>query len=344
MPHFLDTLPFDWTQPAAQELRDFLADTYFREERVVGWAQQAGVRVADLRLGRPMSLVWHNLIEVARNQGRLRPLLGVIESGADADVAARLREFVQSEPVIEAPAAPGRAGVWKEFSEPSELERQIFRSASLLDVAFLRRGVELAPAVARLLVTLPSGQFYGTAFRIGDDLLLTNHHVLYDDKTAAAPATGVEAWFGYERDFSGRDLAHQVVRCRPDTIAGGKAHDWAVIRTASAMPAGTPLIGLSEAEPVAEGDRVYIIQHPNGGVKKVGVHHNVVRYADDDVVQYWTDTEAGSSGSPVFDSRWQLVALHHRWVQYGPIEAPEYRNQGIRIERVVNGLKSAGVL
>ncbi|MFE5659236.1 trypsin-like peptidase domain-containing protein [Streptomyces sp. NPDC056517] len=344
MPHFLDTLPFNWTSPAARELRDYLSNTYFREDSVVGFAAQAGIPPGTIGWGRPMVLVWHDLIEKARNQDKLRALLAQIESGADTAVAIRLRELTQSTPVVEAPEPAAPAGVWKNFSDPDARERQIFSDYSLLDVAFLRRGVELAPSVARLLVTLPSGNYYGTAFRIGDDTLLTNHHVLFDDDHGGGPATKVEAWFGYEKDFAGRDLAHTVVMGRPDTIQGVKEYDWAVIRSETPLPDDTPVIELDASVPVANGDRVYIIQHPSGGTKKFGVHHNVVRHVDDDVVQYWTDTEGGSSGSPVFDERWRLVGLHHRWVRNGSVDAPEYRNQGVRIGRVLEGLTAAGVL
>jgi endonuclease G len=344
MPHFLDTLPFDWSQPAARELRDYLADTYFREELVIRLAQQAGVKVGSVAWGRPMSVVWHDLIEKSRNQSRLRPLLAQIANSADAAVAVRLGELTQDSPILEAPVSAPSPGEWLDFVPPDSTERLLFRDNSLLDVAFLRRGAELAPAVARLLVTLPSGQYYGTAFRISDDLLLTNHHVLFDERAGYAPPVKVEAWFGYEQDFWGRHLSHEVVLCRPQTVVGDKEHDWAVIKVASPMPEGTPVISLADSAGVKVGDRVYIIQHPNGGVKKIGMHHSIIRHIDDDVIQYWTDTEGGSSGSPVFDERWRLVGLHHRWVEINAKDGREYRNQGIRIGRVLDGLKAREVL
>ncbi|MFF7440204.1 trypsin-like peptidase domain-containing protein [Streptomyces sp. NPDC008122] len=344
MSDFLDRLPFDWTEPAAQELCDLLSETYWKIDSVAALAQQAGIPRARINWGQPTHLVWHDLIESARNQDLLRQLLARIEAGADAAVAVRLRELTHGPPVVEAPEPPAGPGEWKEFDSPDAMERQIFREHSLLDVAFLRRGLELTPAVARLLVTRPTGRFHGTAFHIGNDLLLTNHHVLYDPEPGNTPATRVEAWFGYEKDVHGQHLAHTVVMGLPDTIVGGKEHDWAVVRADPGLPEGTPAVALDSGAPVTVGDRVYVIQHPNGGAKKVGVHHNLVRHVDDEVLQYWTDTEAGSSGSPVFDEGWRLVGLHHRWVRRREGDAREYRNQGIRIERVRADLRAAGVL
>jgi V8-like Glu-specific endopeptidase len=338
--HFLDTLPFDWTRPEARELRDFLAATFFREEPVIEFAVQAGIRPGSIAWSQPMQSVWHELITKARNQSRLRELLDQV-AASEGEVGARLRELTAAAPVVEAPAAGARP-TWQGFADRGQLERQIFDEPTLLDVAFLQRGVELAAAVVRLLVTLSGDHHYGTGFRIGDDLLLTNHHVLFGP--AGTPATGVDAWLHYELDVTGRPHSHQVISCRPDTIVGDRTHDWAAIRVDIPFPAGIPILDLDRPGSVAVHDRVYIIQHPFGGMKKIGMHHNFVQYVDEDVVQYWTDTEPGSSGSPVFSGRWELVALHHQWVETGRPGAREYRNQGRRITRVGAGLKAAGLL
>ncbi|WP_319688172.1 trypsin-like peptidase domain-containing protein [Streptomyces sp. ME19-01-6] len=346
LPHFLDALPFDWSRPESRELHDLLAGIHFREGPVVEFAVRAGVKPATIAWDRPMHSVWHDLITKARNQNRLRALLEQVAESDEA-VALRLRELMAAEPVVEAPAAADSGVVWKGFDARGGWERQIFDEPTLLDVAFMRRGVELAPAVVRLLVALESGRAYGTAFRIGDDLLLTNHHVLFDPGSGpvgGTPATRVEAWLHYELDTAARHRVHTVVHCRPETITGDRTHDWAVIRADGPLPPDIPVVALAAAEPVSVGERVSIIQHPNGGVKKIGMHHNVVRHVDDDVIQYWTDTEAGSSGSPVFNERWQLVGLHHRWLAVEEFGKREFRNQGRRISRVAEGLASAGVL
>ncbi|MGQ4513006.1 trypsin-like peptidase domain-containing protein [Streptomyces sp. DW26H14] len=346
--HFLDRYPFDWTDPAARELTGLLSDTYYQKAPVLRLAAQAGVRLGEIDWDQPMGLAWFDLLTQARREGRLRALLERIVTGPDAAVAARVAELTADAPVTEAPAPPEVPGEWAAYSDPSTEERQIFDRYTFLDVAFLARGVEVAAAVVRLLVTFPHAQCYGTAFRIGEDLLLTNHHVLYDRRRGGVRALHAEAWFGYERDLSGRDLAHQVVPCDPESVEGDARRDWAVIRCAAPVPAGVPSLDLDDTATVEPGDRVYIIQHPHGGVKKLAAHHNVVRHADDDVVQYWTDTERGSSGAPVFDQAWRLVALHRRSVPgtqgpQSPLGPREFRNEGVRIQHVAAGVRSAGL-
>lgn len=60
-------------------------------------------------------------------------------------------------------------------------------------------------------------------------------------------------------------------------------------------------------------------------------------------MQYLTDTMPGSSGSPVFDKDWRLVALHHSggWILEPGSKSRYFRNEGIHIERVLDVLRRA---
>jgi hypothetical protein len=96
--HFLDALPFDWTRSESTQLRDVLASAYYREEEVVRLAQESGIPPASLTLGRPMVQVWHDLLEEARNQDKLRALVESVVTGPDPKVAAQVAALVGTEP------------------------------------------------------------------------------------------------------------------------------------------------------------------------------------------------------------------------------------------------------
>jgi endonuclease G len=338
--HFLDQIPLDFSDPAAKELRRLLSGNYSRSTVVIKLMREAGAAPEYVNWDQSMILAWDEALDTLQRQGKLRTLLENLINGPDAALAARLRELVADQPVTEAP--PDTAdGLSAPVLEPGGLERIIEGDSTLLDVSFLQRGLELASAVVRLGVRLDGKGHAGTGFRIGDDLLLSNHHVLFGN--SGKPATRVDAWFGFESSFDGQMRPYTSVPCRTDTIAGDRVHDWAVIRLAGPPPAGTAVISLEGAPPPEVDDRVYIIQHPLGGPKKIGMVHNVIRYIDDNLLRYWTDTEEGSSGSPVFNERWQLVGLHHSSVTVQEEPQPVFYNQGCRIERVAEGLKELGI-
>ncbi len=346
MTHFLDELPFDFSIPASRALRDLLARNYFREPDILLLITAAGIDPGSIAWGFAARLVWSDVLTKAAMQGKVRTLVEVVANGSDQTVAQRLAELLDDSPVVPSPTAA--AVDWKASPATTAVaERQTADEPTLLDITFLERGLELAEAVVRLRVTATSGKrYYGTGFLIAPDLVLTNHHVLYDEEHGGGPATRVEVWFGYERNFDGGAFRPYVaIEGEPASIQGAEDHDWAVVRVKQAeVPTTAQVVDLDTPGSVGVDDRVYVIQHPLGGPKQIGMIHNVVRWLDKDAVQYLTDTEEGSSGAPVFDERWEIVALHHqgKTVDLGG-GTREIRNQGQRIERVVEGLAAAGL-
>ena len=61
------------------------------------------------------------------------------------------------------------------------------------------------------------------------------------------------------------------------------------------------------------------------------------------MIQYLTDTAKGSSGSPVFNARWELIGLHYRYIASKDEERFGYRNQGMRIEPILKALQDAAI-
>jgi len=103
-----------------------------------------------------------------------------------------------------------------------------------------------------------------------------------------------------------------------------------------------------DAIPVT-GDPVNIIQHPNGDVKQIALTANDVLSIWDKYLFYKTDTEPGSSGSPVFNQSWQVVALHHAGklmaeggMVINPAGEKASANRGILISRILEDIGGKG--
>jgi Trypsin-like peptidase domain len=88
------------------------------------------------------------------------------------------------------------------------------------------------------------------------------------------------------------------------------------------------------------GESVVIIQHPRGREKEIVLFNNRIRKISKSLLYYDADTDCGSSGSPVFNTDWQLVALHHagliRYREDGDFEVKS--NLGIRVSKIVEYL------
>ncbi|MEG4443206.1 trypsin-like peptidase domain-containing protein [Microcoleus sp. AT9_B5] len=65
-----------------------------------------------------------------------------------------------------------------------------------------------------------------------------------------------------------------------------------------------PYAGLS-------GEPAFIIQHPRGAQRRIVLFNNQVQNIYQNFLQYQADADFGSSGSPILNSQWQLVGLHH---------------------------------
>lgn len=197
-----------------------------------------------------------------------------------------------------------------ELSRPPEdtgLE-QIFGANHLKSMAWLRRGLEVARSVCRVVTPVS----IGSGFMLAGGRLLTNHHVI----PSAAVAEKSYAEFNVEEDLAGHlSPAHRVAIDAEGLVAQGDL-DFCLAKLKE--PAvGLPLSewGHLEVEATAVpsvGEHVTIIQHPAGGPKQIAITANQVVNIYEHRLQYSTDTMPGSSGSPVFNDAWKVVALHRR--------------------------------
>lgn len=224
--------------------------------------------------------------------------------------------------------------------EAKTLEKIIGAKSTLLPISFLQTGIQRGKAVGRVLIKRPGGTEAGTGFLLPNNLFLTNNHVIKDIATAQIAVIQ----FDYEKSDSGLDILSTDFMLDPVTpgnFATSEENDWTAVRIKGDANKLFGEIKLTKAT-VSKDDFVNIIQHPGGRDKQIGMYHNVVTYSDAAVIQYLTDTEPGSSGSPVFNSKWEVVALHHSGGMLpDPISnQPQLRNEGINISVVIDGLKA----
>lgn len=345
---FLDEAPLDLTRPEVAELRDLFVLAYRRPAAAEQLADAAGLVPGMFPLLDNMRLIWTELLRVLANQGRLRKL--VEKAHVDPSVAAyqqRFGEMLTSNPPVKTPESTRPEGWWKGDDHHPVIashlfhERLLEKRSRLLHIEVARRVGELARSVAKLEMGYSSGQrTHGTGILIQPDLLLTNHHNLFEPQLGTLVSAVAD--FDDERGFTGE---HLVVNGRVETIEGNATRDWAVIRLATAID--RPPIVLGSPFDVNLNDALIIIQHPLGAAKQFAVDALAVRFVDDEIVQYIADTQKGSSGSPVFNSQMHVVALHHAEVEVqldvNGVKETIFRNQGIHINQVIQALKSSAI-
>lgn len=245
------------------------------------------------------------------------------------------KEFIElvvsrAETLMDKDIAPPKNKIQRKKIERdiSDFFEKIHKKANFLPSSFLENGVGRAQAVCRITTDTS----YGSGFLIASrNFIMTNNHVLPNEQVAMQSV----AEFDYDEDdilytvtfkpslffMTDKDLDFTIVACDPGPLPDN----------IDAIPL------LRDKNTITRGERVNIIQHPQGRRKEISLHDNKVNYVYDVGIRYTADTEGGSSGSPVFNNDWNLVALHHAgWS--GPDGTAT--NEGIRISSIVDYLES----
>lgn len=175
------------------------------------------------------------------------------------------------------------------------------------------------------------GERLGSGFLIRGDALrsewgeqavfVTNAHVIGTEvANAIAPADALVN-FEVETAAAGTPVFHRVTELMyssPPGSLGARCPqqnqlDVSIVRLEGP---GDGLQGLDVAPrlPLLDAKaRAYVVGHPLGSGLQVSLHDSALLDIDDDerLVHYRTATDPGSSGSPVFNGSWKVIALHH---------------------------------
>jgi endonuclease G, mitochondrial len=218
-------------------------------------------------------------------------------------------------------------------------------------VSFLVEGARTRRAVGFVEVNTPTTSELGSGFLVSPRLFITNQHVIRDVMAAHSAAVT----FDREMDENGRPRATTAFQLDPETCAVFSAEnelDYALIAVGARISGDATLADLGYCMLSDTPDRhvigmnVNIVQHPNGWPKTVALRNNTLTFRTERTLLYETDTQPGSSGSPVFNDGWDLVALHHYGAPFlertdaagNPL--PQSVNEGVRISAIVRDLRA----
>jgi len=180
----------------------------------------------------------------------------------------------------------------------------------------------------------------GTGFLVSPDVVLTNAHV-WEDGLKHRGSGEIEFRFGFSaasRGVPGASRAYRSVRGAPVlALSPVDCLDFCLLRLAG-VPGREPVSDAPGARPrgwlplrplrPVDGQSLFILQHPFGQEMKLATGQLAASAADR--VEYRVNTEPGSSGSPVLDNAWRVVALHAR--------AGSGVNEGVAVSAIVGML------
>jgi endonuclease G, mitochondrial len=303
---------------------------------------------------------------VNRLLGTLRGRIAVAAARLEPSPAVAARELPKQihDLIQRGPVRPAEV-------DDALLERVLGATRDFLAIGFFEKGAIASRAVCRIVTNIGAGRRgLGTGFLVTPSLLITNNHVLRSEDDAKRSV----AEFNYQLTDSGDPLPVERFHLKPDVFfLTNEDLDFALVAVESQSANGTALTSFGYCPLLAvEGksivrDPVNIVQHPKGELKQIAIRNNTLLDLPEDpgldkLAHYETDTEQGSSGSPVFNDQWEVIALHHSgvprtnagkqildrdgnvWPENGdPDKIDWIANEGIRTSRLVTFIKNSQV-
>jgi hypothetical protein len=273
----------------------------------------------------------------------LRHLTEVWQLDPGSEPGASLLPILKSQ-LLRRAGGQGSLSAQEIVSSPARnLEKVLGNSEGTLTLQWYRTGLERSRAVAR--IETRDGQAVGSGFLLrGKDvhpsfgnklLLVTCAHVLSDDPNVKSALRSQEARVTFEA--SGADSPYEVAEIlwtsSPDRL------DTTVALLAPPV-AGATFCPIAARLPAQDSSsRVYIIGHPGGRTLSISLSDNLLLDWEPPWIHYRAPAEPGSAGSPVFNSDWKLIGIHHAGGQnlrrLNGKEGTYAANEGIWIQSIL---------
>lgn len=226
-----------------------------------------------------------------------------------------------------------------------------------LGPAFLALSAQRLRAVAYIEIHHPKkGTLQACGFLIGGGLFITNHHVI----SSLEDALHAVIFFDRELDRNRRPLNTTAFKLDPALFfitSPTQKLDYTVIALGERVSGNATLaeLGCCPLSPALDkhilGMNLNIVQFPFAQFKQVTTRNNLLTYRTTNTLVYETETRIGSSGSPIFNDMWEVVALHQcsepcmantdildSVNQYDDEGFPIFANEGIRISLIHESL------
>jgi V8-like Glu-specific endopeptidase len=241
-------------------------------------------------------------------------------------------------------------------SGSSRLEKIVNKRAPFISFdKYINELSAIGRRIAR--VEIPAGTEAGTGWLVGPDLLLTAYHVVEDIVDSVNGQDRHDLSFNF--DYRKADGSSRLCGVKENWLLDGSSYsehdlaatgsdpeanklDYALIQLAESV--GEDIINGAKRgwieipeHPIAMSNEDYVVipQHPDGRPLELAFGKVFKYNKAANRVQYDTNTEHGSSGSPCFDVSLQPFALHHA---SGPKDNLNY-NQGVPLREIIKLMK-----
>ncbi|MBF4487548.1 serine protease [Flavobacterium sp. CSZ] len=336
-----------WTKKLTQ-LNDVLSDLIPNKDNIPKYVKASGLKQQFIDTSGNAMDVWSNVLSEADKNSKVSEL---VKSVLDTYPGNQFLKSALISKEIDFSESPDidESSDWKDVSNET-LEVLTMDRSTLLPVNFLAKGVQKSKSVGKVEIKIGNNRYnVGTGFLfkvkdIEDVFFITNYHVINNQKDIEK----TRVIFDYELDINGNTIpsrSFMIDGNGPWYCSAVKDCDATIFKLSddNNTLAEYGFIELKEIE-ILINDFVNIIQHPKGEMKQISLYHNIVTHTNERIVQYLTDTLKGSSGSPVFNSEWEVVALHHsgggsKSDEPGLKEGIKIRNEGIFINKIIQFLK-----
>jgi V8-like Glu-specific endopeptidase len=215
----------------------------------------------------------------------------------------------------------------QEIRENPQVLEKNFTGEKTFTVKMLQDMLGLCPCIGCVIDS--AGARLGTGFLMaGADfgiteplVFVTNAHVISDTWQGSIPAADAKVTFEIESVAAGEPVPHAVRQILFTSEPGELGEQCSTldkldvtIVSLATLPRNVP--GLKPAANVplpSPKTKAFVVGHPSSGPLQFALHDSLLLDVCDNerLMHYRTPTDPGSSGSPVFNWRWEVIGLHH---------------------------------